>query len=374
MNGMPFDEQLVDIVGPNDQSKPGGEAQLDISWIMAMGRGAPTKFLSFCGPGPAKGPCGAYVLDWAMWVGNQTAPPLVTSISYGDTEGGYAKKFAGFSYIDRMELELTKMAARGLTVVAGSGDAGATNVSEEGNDISQTDPDCSKPRPFFPSDSKYVVSLSSSLLSTHTTPFCNIPPPTLAGAGTNVLCERVGEASVSMTYGGTYWTTGGGMSGHIAAPDYQRAAIASYKAQVAKLGYALPKSGTYNPQGRMYADLTTLGFNLNIVLNGKVGPIGGTSASGPLMGGLFTIINDRLLALGRPPLGAPHHWLYGKLASTNGAYNDLTYGRNDDGDWQPRHSPYKTLCPGAGFPLTPGPDAVSGFGSPNMDVWFNNLP
>ena len=61
---------------------------------MATGRGAPTSFLSFCGPaGPAKGPCGAYVLDWAMWVSNQTSAPHVTSISYGDTESGYYKKF-----------------------------------------------------------------------------------------------------------------------------------------------------------------------------------------------------------------------------------------------------------------------------------------
>ena len=45
-----------------------------------------------------------------------------------------------------------KMALRGLTVVAGSGDAGYTNVGEEGNDISDTDPDCSIARPFYPSN------------------------------------------------------------------------------------------------------------------------------------------------------------------------------------------------------------------------------
>ena len=45
-----------------------------------------------------------------------------------------------------------KMALRGRTVVAGSGDAGYTNVGEEGNDISDTDPDCSVARPFYPSN------------------------------------------------------------------------------------------------------------------------------------------------------------------------------------------------------------------------------
>ena len=45
-----------------------------------------------------------------------------------------------------------KLALRGRTVVAGSGDAGYTNVGEEGNDISDTDPDCSVARPFYPSN------------------------------------------------------------------------------------------------------------------------------------------------------------------------------------------------------------------------------
>ena len=32
MNGLLFDKSLVNVVGPNDQTNPGGEAQLDISW------------------------------------------------------------------------------------------------------------------------------------------------------------------------------------------------------------------------------------------------------------------------------------------------------------------------------------------------------
>ena len=60
-----------------------------------------------------------------MAVANTTHSPLVTSISYGDTELGYIQKSGyGMAYIERMEQELQKMAARGLTVIAGSGDAG----------------------------------------------------------------------------------------------------------------------------------------------------------------------------------------------------------------------------------------------------------
>ena len=48
---------------------------------------------------------------------------------------------------------------RGRTVVAGSGDAGYTNVGEEGNDISDTDPDCSVARPFYPSNRLVFVGM-----------------------------------------------------------------------------------------------------------------------------------------------------------------------------------------------------------------------
>lgn len=64
---------------------------------------------------------------------NDLTAPLVTSISYGDTEQGFFDKFGNFDYITRTNVELAKMAARGLTVVAGSGDAGASNVGEAGN-------------------------------------------------------------------------------------------------------------------------------------------------------------------------------------------------------------------------------------------------
>ena len=40
-----------------------------------------------------------------------------------------------------------------------SGDAGYTNVGEDGNDISDTDPDCSVARPFYPSNRLVFVGL-----------------------------------------------------------------------------------------------------------------------------------------------------------------------------------------------------------------------
>jgi hypothetical protein len=172
---MGLEFQQPTIWGQNDPTNPGGESTLDLQWISAIAPGAKTVFFSVTGPGPAIPPGqGAYILEWAVQVANlsDAEAPKVTSISYGDTEIGYFNKFGDFSYIERMEVELAKMAARGLTVVAGSGDAGASNVGEEGNDISPTDPTCTPFRAFYPSNSPYVLSLSSTFLTTAYLPVC----------------------------------------------------------------------------------------------------------------------------------------------------------------------------------------------------------
>lgn len=89
----------------------------------------------------------------------------------------YFNAFGGWWYINRMNAELAKMAARGFTVIAGpsslprpmlpslplidwpegSGDAGTTNVGEMGNDLSPTDPTCTPFRPFFPRLVAYTI-------------------------------------------------------------------------------------------------------------------------------------------------------------------------------------------------------------------------
>ena len=98
-------------------------------------------------------------------------------------------------------------------------------------------------------------------------------------------------------------TTGGGFATYITRPSFQDKAVKGYFEQVARLGYALPSSNEFSANGRAYADLTAFGFNLNIVLGGKIGPTGGTSASGPLLAGLLTLLNDIQLKNNKPTLG-----------------------------------------------------------------------
>lgn len=70
---------------PNDQSDPGGEAQLDVEYIMALARNADTFFYSFSDLSPYDESNEGF-LAYLTYVNNQEYPPWVHSLSYGDVE------------------------------------------------------------------------------------------------------------------------------------------------------------------------------------------------------------------------------------------------------------------------------------------------
>ena len=137
------------------------------------------------------------------------------------------------------------------------------------------------------------------------------------------------------------------------------------------------------------------------VWRGAVFPLGGTSASGPIMAGIVSLLNDVLLNKGLPVVGHFNPTLYRWAESSPApAFNDITFGRNNDGDMQPPGSFYPIFCefvasrPAGllhvhagiaahqvgggvvlcvctryGFPAMEGWDAASGLGSPNFAQW-----
>lgn len=54
---------------------------------------------------------------------------------------------------------------------------------------------------------------------------------------------------------------------------------------------------------RGYPDVSAAGHNYVVVVGGKTSTIGGTSASAPALAGMISLMNERLLAVGKPPLG-----------------------------------------------------------------------
>jgi tripeptidyl-peptidase-1 len=109
-----------------------------------------------------------------------------------------------------------------------------------------------------------------------------------------------------------------------------------------------PDKGLYNPSGRGYPDISAQGLYFQFYWNATNGVISGTSASTPLMASILALVNDALIASGKPTLGFLNPWLYKKGYK---GFTDILSGGNGG-------------CNTTGFPVTEDWDAVTGFGTP----------
>ncbi|GJC97740.1 tripeptidyl-peptidase [Colletotrichum higginsianum] len=93
-----------------------------------------------------------------------------------------------------------------------------------------------------------------------------------------------------------------------------------------------------------------MAYHFPVVWNGTSHLLDGTSASAPTFAAIIALINDALLAEGRPSLGFLNPWLY---SSALPGLRDVTIGSNRG-------------CGTMGFPAVEGWDAATGLGTP----WF----
>lgn len=140
----------------------------------------------------------------------------------------------------------------------------------------------------------------------------------------------------------------GGFSNYFDIPDYQTKAVKGY---LSALGS--DNSGKFNATGRGFPDVAAQGVKYEVYVGGKVGGVSGTSAASPLFASVIALVNDRLVAAGKSPLGFLNPFLYSTGAS---ALNDITSGSNPG-------------CNTDGFSAKAGWDPVTGLGTPD----FNKL-
>lgn len=123
----------------------------------------------------------------------------------------------------------------------------------------------------------------------------------------------------------------------------------------------------FNASGRAYPDVSTVGHNLEIVLNGETRVLDGTSASAPIFAGLVTLLNDLRMNSGLSPLGFLNPLLYELSETNSGSFKDISVGANNCGGFGP------PVCCANGFLAAPGFDTVSGLGTPNFLVLYNAI-
>jgi tripeptidyl-peptidase-1 len=248
------------------------------------------------------------LLSWIQKVGSTSGASLVHSVSYGNDE----VQQTSTAYMQQVNTQLQMIGAKGISILFASGDQGVWGRSGK----------ASKFHPDFPGGSPYVTAVG----------------------GTDFATYDIGDE--------TAWASGGGgFSDTFARPSWQDEAVKSY---LSSKDANLPASSFYNASGRGYPDVAALGGQKTpycIASGGRFTGVAGTSASSPVVAGVFALLNNERLAAGKPPLGFLNPFIYQNAA----AFNDVTSGKNNAGE-------------GEGFTAIKGWDAATGNGTPNYEA------
>jgi tripeptidyl-peptidase-1 len=304
----------IEYVGDGPKSvRSKQEAALDAEWIGVTGLPA-TSFMSIKSTGTTA------FINYVVWAANNDSPD-VHSLSYSETEYDNCDPTDKSNHCDRVDVELGKLAARGKTIVASSGDAGT------GCWGSLMTGKCVHFSANFVASSRYVTAVG----------------------GTQ------GQSAASLS--------GGGFSQYTARPSWQEQHVSSYISSV-----ELPDASWWNwtgttgiagESGRGVPDLAAPCKNYPVVIGGVNYLADGTSASAPVVAGMLASLNDVRVAAGQPKLGFVNPLLYQHPE----AFVDITSGSN------PGHGDsscgMSATCPG--FAASRGWDPVTGLGIPQFD-------
>ncbi|KAK5809650.1 family S53 protease [Linnemannia elongata] len=276
---------------PQEPNTAGVEANLDTQYTVGLVNGGHVEFYS-----SALNSLQGFINMANSWLA-MTSPPSVVSISYGFDEKQVSPETAR-----NLCNQFAQLGARGVSVIVASGDGGVGGGRPKDT--------CPQFVPTFPASCPYVTAVG---------------------------------ATVGMTEAGADLSSGG-FSNYFTRPYYQHTAVTGYLGHLGSM-----YQGRYNANGRAFPDVAAQGVNIAIAHNGQAISVDGTSASAPIFASVVALINDRLLAKGRKPLGFLNPFIYQK----QGIFNDITTGSNPS-------------CGTTGFPATQGYDCVTGLGTPNF--------
>ncbi|KAJ7152465.1 subtilisin-like protein [Mycena filopes] len=288
---------------PQGLGEGGLEADLDIQYTIGIATGVPVQFLSVGGGFDDPG-FGTSLVDTTVYLDGVANPPAVMTTSYGSAESGF-----GISLATKICNGYMALSARGVSVIFSSGDGGPRG----GHDSSDVCAD-NVFSPVFPASCPYV---------------------TVVGGTIGLAPEKAAPF------------TGGGLSDFFPAPAYQSAAIAGFLETIPS-----DFAGVFNKTGRGFPDVAAQAWNFDIILNGSPHLVFGTSAAAPTFASIIALINDRLVAAGKPVMGFLNPFIYSRASK---AFTDITIGHNSG-----------HVCPAStvAFDAVAGWDALTGFGTP----------
>lgn len=349
------------LVGINGE-QPDGESELDVQTIYWGAPNATLWYENYDG----------WMYGWAVDFFNRQEVPDVVSISYGFSEKDQCYLFScenttSKEYVTRANVEFMKIAARGITLVVASGDAGAPGRTNELCWSHKGQHGWNHMNADFPGGSPWVVSVGSTYLVKndkqfkYTTAVCN------NFTEFNINCSN-GDVEKAVYYNKTGWTTGGGFTLWDTTPSWQLDYVKKYLSSVSEL----PDPKFYNSEGRAYPDVSVVGHYCTVVSadgsgEGEWDYADGTSCSAPVFAGLVTQLNYFQQKRGKTKLGYLNPLLYKMYDSDKTTFNDIADGNNRCTEFDCCYDEKKFCCTkDFGFLASTGWDPVSGLGSPNI--------
>lgn len=303
-----------------------GEGNLDVQYIMGIAQNTFTIYDYWS----SRHQPYDWMLGWITSVAENPNPANTYSISYGGSEQYYSQ-----SYINSFNTEAIKLGVMGTTIVVASGDDGAG-----GYNVRNSRYYCGY-NAMFPASSPYVLTVGAT----------NGPQKGEA----EVACQSGKDAAI---------TSGGGFSALSTIPSWQSDAVWKYFQSVDGTvnAPALFPSNLVSKRG--YPDVSLLGHNYAMVMDGSLYGVDGTSASAPVMAAFISLVNAQRLKLRQPLMGFINPFIY-QYASH--FIMDITSGDNRCAAmsyywWYSSHT-----CCKEGFNATIGWDPVTGLGSIDFD-------
>jgi len=294
------DVKVAANVGGNQQSA-GVESELDIEYIKSVAPEVPLTVVY----------SDEYsLLNWVNQITSMANPIFVHSVSYGNDE----LQQSSTQYMETCNTAFMKAGLRGISILFASGDQGVCGRSGCGFLTH------ARFHPDFPAASPYITAVGGTDFATK-----------------GVIGEE------------TAWSSGGGgFSDTFGIPDYQKQAVAGY---LASSDANFPPQNLWNRTGRGYPDVAALGGQKNpycVATGGRFGGVAGTSASCPVVAGVFARLNGLRLAAGKPPMGFLNPFIY----QNPSGFQDVTSGTNG-------------ATRKYGFTAVKGWDAATGMGTPD---------
>jgi subtilase family serine protease len=334
-NLSPNPPTVILVPGSGDPGISSGdlpEADLDLEWSGAM---APNARIIYVNSGN-----GAF--DSLQYtIGHNLAP--VVSISYGDCEPNFTA--ADINLLAALGQQAN---AQGMTIVAPSGDAGATDCDGDfpNRQIAQLGLSVD-----LPASLPYATAVGATTLFDVNGNYWSSTNNSNSGSALSYIPEVPWDDTLVFAAAGLAGT-GGGRSAQFSKPTWQ-------------VGPGVANDGTrdipdvslsgsdYDPYLICSGGSCVNGFR---AADSSLFVVSGTSVTAPIFAAMVALINQRL----NIPQGNVNPGLY-KLGSTPGAFHDITSG----GNWMPCRAGTPDCTHGGllGYSAGRGYDLVTGIGS-----------